>query len=228
MTQQATPPTTETTVHNEWPSVKEPAKAFTGASVPEVVVPVPSVVKTTPESIEFGPKEFFQLPELKIYKTHPDVPDVSFGSKGAACFDLRYAPQGKGIIQYYLPHQTIPGEMRADGVIRIKPQFRYLIPTGLRMQIPQGCSVRVHPRSGLAIKSGITLVNCEGVIDSDYIDEIFITLLNISTYDFVVSAGDRIAQAEMMIAPKFKISYIKKPPVPTTDRKGGFGSTGVK
>jgi dUTPase len=74
----------------------------------------------------------------------------------------------------------------------------------------------------------LTLVNCEGVIDSDYIQEVFLTIINLSDYDINIANGDRLCQAEMIVHNKYDIEYIDFEPVQVSDRTGGLGSTGVK
>ena len=106
---------------------------------------------------------------------------------------------------------------------------RALIPTGMVFDTPVGYSGRIHPRSGLAWNHGITLINAEGVIDSDYREEVFIPLWNPTNIPFTISHGDRVAQIEF-VKPYANIDYITytEAKVKTkTNRKGGFGSTGV-
>ncbi len=81
-----------------------------------------------------------------------------------------------------------------DGQIIVKPMQRMLVPTGLFMEIPEGFEGQVRPRSGLAIKHGITVLNSPGTIDADYRGEIKVILINLSDVDFVIESGDRIAQ----------------------------------
>jgi dUTP pyrophosphatase len=109
----------------------------------------------------------------------------------------------------------------------LRPGHRYLIPTNLILDIPEGFSVRIHPRSGLALKQGLTLINCEGVIDSDYVEPIYITLLNLSDSPVEISDGDRVAQAELVRSETYEIEEVNTPPARKTSRVGGFGSTGV-
>jgi len=111
--------------------------------------------------------------------------------------------------------------------IKLLPGHRCLIPTGLIFDIPEGYSIRIHPRSGLAWKSGITVANCEGIVDSDYYHETFIMLHNISQEHFVVWEGDRIAQLEFHDDTHMKLQEVITPPSPKTNRQGGFGHTGV-
>ena len=102
-----------------------------------------------------------------------------------------------------------------------------MIPTGIILDIPKNHSVRLHPRSGLAYKKGLTIVNGEGVIDSDFIDELKILIINISEVNQVIENGDRICQGELIKDMSYKLVTQDIPPKPKTDRDGGFGSTGV-
>jgi dUTP pyrophosphatase len=95
------------------------------------------------------------------------------------------------------------------------------------MDIPERFSVRIHPRSGLALKSGITLINCEGVIDSDYVEPTYITLLNLSDSIVEIKDGDRVAQGELVRSETYEIEEMTDRPEPKSSRKGGFGSTGA-
>ena len=111
--------------------------------------------------------------------------------------------------------------------ITLKPLERKLIPTGLKMELPEGYEAQVRPRSGMSIKHGITLVNCVGTIDEDYRGEICIPIVNLSTENFTINNGDRIAQ--MIIAPVTKANIEIVTELSNTQRgEGGFGSTGRK
>ena len=100
-----------------------------------------------------------------------------------------------------------------------------MVPTGLFFEIPEGYEVQVRPRSGLAAKNGVTVLNTPGTIDSDYRGEIKVILINLGTEDFTINNGDRIAQ--MIIAPVIQASFIKVESLSETERgSGGFGSTG--
>jgi dUTP pyrophosphatase len=103
-----------------------------------------------------------------------------------------------------------------------------LIPTGLVFNIPDGYSIRIHPRSGISFKNGIQLANCEGVIDSDYYHETFVALVNMSDVPFTIKHGDRIAQAELVQDLGAKFSETTERPEMRTNRQGGFGSTGIE
>jgi len=111
--------------------------------------------------------------------------------------------------------------------IVIEPMERSLIPTGLFMELPIGYEAQVRPRSGLALKKGITCLNSPGTIDADYRGEIGVILANLSKETFVVENGERIAQ--MVIAKHERAEWIEAEELSTTERgAGGFGSTGVK
>ncbi len=108
----------------------------------------------------------------------------------------------------------------------LKPLDRMIIPTGLYMEIPLGYEAQVRPRSGLAIKNGITCLNTPGTIDSDYRGEIGVILVNLSKENFAINSGDRIAQ--MVFAKHESPDFIEVEALESSERgSGGFGSTGV-
>jgi len=107
----------------------------------------------------------------------------------------------------------------------LRPLERSLIPTGLFIELPVGFEAQVRPRSGLAIKSGITVLNTPGTIDADYRGEIGVILVNLSAENFVIKNGDRIAQ--MIVASHEKVDWLTADMLETTERgSGGFGHTG--
>lgn len=108
--------------------------------------------------------------------------------------------------------------------ITLKSLQRKLIPTGLFLELPAGFEAQIRPRSGLAIKNGITVLNSPGTIDADYRGEIGVILVNLSQEEFIISDGDRIAQ--MVIAKHEKCTWIEAAKINETSRgEGGFGST---
>ena len=112
-----------------------------------------------------------------------------------------------------------------DGELVIKPMQRALVPTGLFMEIPVGYEGQVRPRSGLAIKSGITVLNSPGTIDADYRGEVKVILINLSDVDFVIKSGDCIAQ--LVIAKHEQMEVVEVETLSETERgAGGFGHTG--
>jgi len=112
-----------------------------------------------------------------------------------------------------------------DEPIALKPLQRTLVPTGLFIELPIGYEAQIRPRSGLAIKSGITLLNAPGTIDADYRGEIKVILANLSDQEFIIKDGERIAQ--MVIAKHETASWIQVEQLNETARgTGGFGHTG--
>ena len=132
-------------------------------------------------------------------------------------FDLpEYATQGSSGV-----------DLRASEDYIIKSGERALVATGIRLAIPAGYEVQLRPRSGLALMHGIIIPNSPGTIDSDYRGEVKVILMNLGREDFIIKAGDRIAQ--MVLAPVAKISWEERAELEETARgAGGFGSTGAK
>jgi dUTP pyrophosphatase len=114
----------------------------------------------------------------------------------------------------------------ADEPLVLAPGARVLVPTGLAMALPQGFEVQVRPRSGLAAKNGVTVLNSPGTIDSDYRGEIKVILINLGTDNFAITRGTRIAQ--MVVAPVTRAGFTEVSALDETTRgTGGFGSTGT-
>lgn len=113
-----------------------------------------------------------------------------------------------------------------DAPITIEPFHRALVPTGLVFQLPAGYEAQVRPRSGLALKHGITVLNAPGTIDADYRGEVQVLLINHGQAPFVIKRGDRIAQ--MVVAPVTQIAWTIVEQLDQTERgSGGYGSTGI-
>lgn len=119
-------------------------------------------------------------------------------------------------------------DLRANlkGDVLLKPGGRALIPTGIRIQLPEGYEAQVRPRSGLAIKKGITVLNAPGTVDADFYHEVGVILINHGFEDFIISNGDRIAQ--MVIAKHERAEWVEVNELEKTERHGGFGHTGIK
>ena len=170
---------------------------------------------------------------LKYRKLHPDVHDLTFASEESACFDLRafFVPNSTRIEGYDADSQKIatPVIKDAEGKFTtvVHPGERMMIPTGIVFDIPVGHSVRIHARSGLALKAGLVMANAEGVIDSDYTDETKIIVLNVSNIPIKINHGDRIAQAEMVPVLYYNLATTNEDIKQKTSRAGGFGSTGI-
>ena len=140
--------------------------------------------------------------EIKRLPNNDDLPLPAYETAGAAGMDLR-----------------------AADAVTLKPGARALVPTGLSIALPEGYEAQVRPRSGLAVKHGVTVLNSPGTIDSDYRGEIKVPLINHGQEDFLIARGDRIAQ--MVIAPVTRIGWAEVEALDDTARgSGGFGSSG--
>jgi dUTP pyrophosphatase len=154
-----------------------------------------------------------------------DIP--RFETEGAACFDLKASLlPGTSVAYYTWLNDKEEDIISAEQQLLLRPGCRYLVPTNLIMDIPEGHSVRIHPRSGLSLKLGLSLINCEGVIDSDYVNPVYLTLVNLSESIVVIKDRDRVAQGELVRQESYYVVPLRQPPQPKTSRKGGFGSTG--
>ncbi len=127
------------------------------------------------------------------------------------------------------PEYATPGsagvDLRAFESGVLAPLERKLVRTGIRIALPEGFEAQIRPRSGLAVKHGISMVNSPGTIDSDYRGEIHVILVNLGVETYTFVAGERIAQ--LVIAPVIQADFVVKAELATTDRgEGGFGSTG--
>ncbi|OQY34876.1 MAG: deoxyuridine 5'-triphosphate nucleotidohydrolase [Spirochaetaceae bacterium 4572_59] len=131
------------------------------------------------------------------------------------------------MIPHYGSELAAGADLRADltDPVFIEPGQRCIIPTGLRLAIPCAYEGQVRPRSGLAAKYGITVLNTPGTIDADYRGDVKVILINLGQESFTIKRGDRIAQ--LIIAPVLRADFILKEDLDETDRgHGGFGSTG--
>ena len=142
---------------------------------------------------------------------------------------IRIVNMGQQPLPAYATALSAGMDLRAniDSPITLRPMERRLIPTGLRIALPEGCEAQVRPRSGLALKHGITVLNTPGTIDADYRGEVKVLLVNFSNDDFVINIGERIAQ--MVIARYEKADLEQVAELDDTERgDGGYGHTGVK
>ncbi len=129
----------------------------------------------------------------------------------------------------YATLQSAGMDLRAnlDAPVMLKPMERQLVPTGLHIALPVGFEAQIRPRSGLALKHGITVLNTPGTIDADYRGEVMVLLINFSQEDFVINDGERIAQ--MIIARHETGEFVEVDELDETERgEGGYGHTGVK
>ncbi len=143
--------------------------------------------------------------KINIYRSSPDLELPQYKTNGSVGLDLLAS---------------------TDGIVRIEPGAHEMIPTGLFLEIPSGYEGQVRPRSGLAAKYGVTVLNTPGTIDSDYRGEVKVILINHGSQPFTVRRGDRIAQ--IVFAPISRIEWIEVESLAETERgSGGFGHTGM-
>ena len=142
---------------------------------------------------------------------------------------IKVVNRGHQQLPAYATPQSAGMDLRAnlDAHITLHPMERRLIPTGLHIALPEGYEAQVRPRSGLALKHGLTVLNTPGTIDADYRGEIGVVLINLSQEDFVINDGERIAQ--MVIARHEQGDFVVVEELDETERgEGGYGHTGVK
>lgn len=142
---------------------------------------------------------------------------------------IRIINRGSQQLPAYATPQSAGMDLRAniEDPITLRPLERRIVPTGLYIALPEGYEAQVRPRSGLALKHGITVLNSPGTIDSDYRGEIGILLINLSDTPFVINAGERIAQ--MVVARHEQAELIEVEELDDTERgAGGYGHTGVE
>ncbi|WP_413665969.1 dUTP diphosphatase [Mucilaginibacter sp. Mucisp86] len=140
---------------------------------------------------------------------------------------IRVINKSKNSLPAYETAHAAGMDLRADveTTVVLKPMERKLIPTGLYIELPEGFEAQIRPRSGLAFKHGIGIVNSPGTIDADYRGEIKVLLINFSTEDFEINTGDRIAQ--MVVAKHERVNWEQVEVLNETQRgEGGYGHTG--
>ena len=159
------------------------------------------------EMTNFAPynKQHFEMIQVKVVnKGHQQLP--AYATPQSAGMDLR---------------------ANIEAPITLRPMERRLIPTGLHIALPEGYEAQVRPRSGLALKHGLTVLNSPGTIDAAYRGEVGVLLINLSQEDFVINDGERIAQ--MVIARHEQADFVVVEELDQTERgEGGYGHTGVK
>ncbi|USO01974.1 MAG: dUTP diphosphatase [Alphaproteobacteria bacterium] len=143
---------------------------------------------------------------LYIKKLHPDVPTPKFATPDSAGMDICASIEEEQVL---------------------KPGKRALIPTGFCMELPKGYEAQIRPRSGLALKHGITVLNTPGTIDADYRAEVKVILINLGEEDFVITPWMRIAQMVVAKITPVKLEIVEELDNNTQRAFGGFGSTGV-
>lgn len=164
---------------------------------------------------------------MKVFRLNEKAAIPQFATEGSACFDLGACLEGNITrIDPYNKRADVPVKFDRDGAfIRLNPAYTYLIPTGLVFSIPKRHLIEVYARSGLSVKKGLILANSVGIIDADYVEEVFVALKNTSDNNLVIRDGDRVAQARLVKRETYELEETTKKPGRTT-RAGGFGSTG--
>ena len=146
-----------------------------------------------------------------------------------AMIQIKVINKGHQQLPAYATSQSAGMDLRAniDAPIILQPMERRLVPTGLYIALPEGFEAQVRPRSGLALKHGLTVLNSPGTIDADYRGEIMVLLINFSNEPFTINDGERIAQ--MVVARHEQAEFIEVEVLDETERgEGGYGHTGVK
>ena len=146
-----------------------------------------------------------------------------------AMIQIKVINKGHQQLPVYATSQSAGMDLRAniDTPVVLQPMERRLVPTGLYIALPVGFEVQVRPRSGLALKHGLTVLNSPGTIDADYRGEIMVLLINFSNEPFTINDGERIAQ--MVIARHEQAEFVEVETLDETERgEGGYGHTGVK
>ena len=171
-------------------------------------------------------KEIISAQILKFFKLSPSSVIPKFATEQSACFDLTACFEIGDKIKCIAQSQNETLRRVTDRGIAIHPNERFLIPTGLILDIPQGYCVEVYIRSGISYKLGLTLNNCIGIIDSDYTEQLYISVANNSGTAQYIQKGERIAQAKLVKLVETVLEETLERPGLKTDRVSGFGSTG--
>jgi dUTP pyrophosphatase len=170
-------------------------------------------------------------PVLKFKKLHETAIIPSYATEGAACFDFFCCFYPFKSVKVYNISNELEEIKIQHNFILIEPGDRILLPTGICADIPDNYCIKIYSRSGLSFKNGLMLTNGVGVIDSDYSDEIFISMINNSADVVILHSDNRIAQGELVLCAKTNIELMESDDYQTLPQKGnrtgGFGSTGI-
>jgi dUTP pyrophosphatase len=183
----------------------------------------PTTVKKTNNK---KPTTYVEPPSLGIFLVRDTAKLPEYMTPGSACFDC-YANLENGMVVKFFDalNKVHDITLKADGIV-VQPNERVLVPLGFKLDIPKKHMVRLHPRSGLSLKEGVSLVNGEGVVDEDYVDEVMAPIINLSRTPITIKNGDRIVQGEINTYIQCTTRIMRKEPKVKTIRIGGFGSTG--
>jgi dUTP pyrophosphatase len=170
---------------------------------------------------------------MKIFRDNPNAEIPAFATEGSACFDIKacfslgekivaYNPQNKKI---QLPVKQLSNSQVP--AVQIHPMHRVLVPTGLIFDIPDEHVLEIFIRSSMALKNGVCLANGTAIIDSDYVNQTYVLIHNVSDILLNIYHGDRIAQGKLVQLLKYELSETDTRPEQKTSRDGGMGSTGT-
>ena len=167
---------------------------------------------------------------MKFFRLSDNAVIPKFATEYSACFDLHAALDPKiGILGYTIDNEKVTAYPNLDNKFVIEPYHRYLIPVDLIVDIDIGYEMKIYARSGLSLKQGLVLGNQTGVIDADYVDPLYVMLINISNKSIVINNHDRIAQAQFIKLYKDRtLEETLVKPEKKSSRSGGLGSTGVQ
>jgi len=168
---------------------------------------------------------------VKFKRLHETAIVPSYATPGSACFDFHACLYPfKAVKVYNLDNDEEEIKVQYNFVI-VEPGDRILIPTGICSDIPDGYCIKIYSRSGVSVKNGLILTNGVGIIDSDYTDEIFVSLTNVTATEVLIKTDMRIAQGELCPYINCQIEEINDDTYSTLPKKGertgGFGSTGL-
>lgn len=152
----------------------------------------------------------------------------AYATEASSCFDIKASLVEGSIVTFYDKNNTkLYIEIEEYEELVLQPGERCLVPTNIIFDIPEGFSLRILSRSGLALKHGIIVLNSPGVVDQDYVDPTFVILMNTSSVPYTIKNNDSIAQGEFVAEnPRVRFYSLEGRPLQKTSRSGGFGSTG--
>lgn len=167
---------------------------------------------------------------MNVYKVNDRAELPEYATEGSACFDIKACIEnGQRLKSFNAWNKEMPVVVKGVGpkrdAFQLPPSVRVLVPTGLIFDVPEGHVMKMYIRSSQALKKGLTMANGVGIIDSDYVEESFMMLENVSESMAIIENGERIAQCLIEKTLSMKIVETTEKPEQKTDRNGGFGST---
>jgi len=163
---------------------------------------------------------------LHYYRMFPDVRPPLVATQGSACFDLYAYLSTDRVVRSKTTHHAMLTEYPTKEGIEIHPKQIMMIPTGIKFDIPHDRVLQIYARSSLCWGIGLSLANHVGVVDSDYVEEVFLPVRNVINKTILIPNGIRLAQARLLKKHTYNIIEMNNEPEHKTERVGGFGSTG--